>query len=544
MRDRTGAITHFIGIKQDVSERKRTEEAARVAASALAASEERYRSLVDNLESLVFSLDVHGRLSYANPALSRLGFPLESARGRSFSDFFHEPDRAKVESLVQASVRGGVVSGDDLHLVDGHGRVRIVRTSMRPIHGGSAIVGVSGICDDVTVQREAEEKLRVAERLEAVGKLAGGVAHEFNNLLTVILSYIDVARSPGRGLDESLDADLGQIAEAARRAERLTQKLLAFSKKQVLLLAPLEVNGLLAELGSVVQRAVGDAIRVEVSTPRGAAWIHADRTQTEEFVLALAMHARQSMSGGGTVRLSVEPVAIAGARSVELDVPAGDYVAIAVEDDGATMSEDERAHAFEPYFRGGLELSTVYGIIRQTGGAIEIRPREGGNVVRVFLPAHAPVTSVRSQTVEALTSTESRGILVVEDEVALLRVLRRILTGSGWRVFEAASGEEALAAYGANADAIDLVLTDVIMPAMDGRELAGRLRERAKERGTSLPIVFMSGYADESIDSERGTLDGPFLRKPFDRETVTSVVRSALAAHLQAGDLPARSASR
>ena len=386
------------------------------------------------------------------------------------------------------------------------------------------------LAHDVSERRQMEQRLIEAERLEAVGRLAGGVAHDFNNLLTVIHGYAQLLaeRTKGEGHEE-----LGQIVHASEQASALTRQLLAFSRRQVMHADVLDLNEIVAGMQSMLQRIIGDDVSVGVRFAQGLAPIEADRAQIERVILNLAANARDAMPEGG--RLTIETA------NVELDedyvashgeVTPGPHVMLAVSDTGTGMSEEVRRHLFEPFYTTkpagtGLGLATVFGVVKQSGGSIFLYSEEGsGSTFKIYLPAAtAEVPAARAPGNGPVSAVGSEKILVVEDDASVRELVRLMLEGSGYRVVTADGAAEAERICTDGENGIDLVLTDVMMPDMNGRALAERLVDLCP----AVRVLFMSGYSDEAVH-HHGVIrpDSAFVEKPFTALTLTAKVRELL----------------
>jgi PAS domain S-box-containing protein len=522
--DATGAIGGIVLFSELIGE-------ARQAEVALRASEERYRALVDNFDSVVFTTDVEGRITFVNRAIAIFGFTPEEVVGRHRDEFVHPDDATFARRAREEQAARGEPQPIEYRMIDASGKTRQVRASARPLRLGDRVVGSTGVMVDLTAQRKAEEQLREAQKMEAVGRLAGGVAHDFNNLLSVILSYTDKAVH-GLHAEDPLRADLGEVLHAAKRAEGLTRQLLAFSRRQILTPEPIDLDQLVDTVARMLRRLIGEDIELEVRPARALATIKADRGQLEQVLMNLAVNARDAMPEGGrlTIATANEMLDAAAAQSVE--VAPGAYVVLTVADTGSGMDEATRAQAFEPFFttkgvgKGtGLGLSMVYGIVRQSGGGISLASRPGaGATFRIYLPRHE--ARPRDQAASAPLATRPSGkerILVVDDEPAVLNVVRRSLATSGFDVLVAANAAEALQLCELHGASLHLVITDVVMPGMGGRELAAKLAPLCP----AARVLFISGYTDDDL-ARRGVLGGAFLRKPFDRQTLVAKVRSVL----------------
>jgi len=374
--------------------------------------------------------------------------------------------------------------------------------------------------------RSCSEQRRHALRMESVGRLAGGIAHDFNNMLTVMI-----------GFSEQLQADIGdhpslaQVLRAAQRAADLTRQLLAFSRQQVLQPRVVDVSSVLDAMGGMVDRIIGDDIRLEIDAPSGLPPVCADPAQLEQIILNLAINARDAMPRGGQLVISVRRAVLERPRPGRGVEPAGEYVQLVVRDTGSGIAPDLLNKVFEPFFttKGmhgtGLGLSTVYGIVKQSGGFIWVESEVGaGTTFTIDLPA----TSLREDSAVHLEQVESDGpvrdgrrILIVEDLEPVRVVTQEMLEMDGYEVVTAASPAEALAVIDDMGDRLHLVLTDVMMPEMTGSELATAIR--LKRPG--LPVLFMSGLPKALDWSEPGT----FLPKPFTRAMLLSHVRSRMA---------------
>jgi signal transduction histidine kinase/CheY-like chemotaxis protein len=380
---------------------------------------------------------------------------------------------------------------------------------------------------DVTERLRLEERLGQAEKMEAIGRLAGGVAHDFNNLLTVISGYTEIllskADTPGR-------EQLGEIAHAAEQAAGLTRQLLAFSRRQVLHPRVLDLNEIVAGMEPMVRRIIGDDVSVGVRLTPGLAPVEADQAQIERVILNLAANARDAMPVGG--RLTIET------QNVELDEDyvssrgegtAGANVLLAVSDTGVGMSDDVQRHLFEPFFttKGpgagtGLGLSTVFGVVKQSGGSIYVYSEEGrGTTFKIYLPAAAGEVEATG-TLDGAAERGTETIMVVEDDESVRDLVRIMLETKGYNVLAVAGADEAERFC---TDEVDLLLTDVVMPEVNGRALA----ERLSLTSPSMRILFMSGYSDEAV-YRHGEIspNAAFIEKPFTDRTLARKVREVL----------------
>jgi signal transduction histidine kinase/CheY-like chemotaxis protein len=391
------------------------------------------------------------------------------------------------------------------------------------------------IIRDVSERKRLEDHVRQAQRMEAVGQLAGGIAHDFNNLLTVITSYSAMLLAE-QSTSPDVRADLEEIKGAADRAAALTRQLLAFSRRQLLQPRVLDVNELTLNLEKMLRRLLREDIELVTALDPALGLVHADPGQLEQVIVNLAVNARDAMPDGGRLTIETANVTLDGGFSALPEGGPGDYVMLAVSDTGHGMTDAVKAHIFEPFFttketgKGtGLGLSTVYGIVQQSGGSIKVcsEPNKG-TTFKIYLPLASVARAKRDAPApRAPVSVGSETILLVEDEERVRRAARRILEGSGYTVLEAATGAEAVRLCETHPAAIGLVVTDMVMPEMGGRELfahVARLRPEAK-------ILFMSGYTEDAALHDNALAPGAmFLDKPFTPVTLTRKVREALAA--------------
>ena len=538
LRDESGVIIAALCMTRDVTQVRANEERLRE-------SEARFRRLVERAPLGSFLNDAAGNTVYCNPRLAAIfGRPAEEIVAGAWRDSVHPADRDRLLAACLA-----FCAGDDdemryeYRIVRPDAAIRdLVVEQVRLRTGDASTEGFIGIIDDVTEHRALEEQLRQSQKLEAVGRLAGGVAHDFNNLLTVIANY-------GQFLKQELQpgtrggADLEELLGATRRAASLTRQLLTFGRKQPSspkLLAP---NDVIAGVEDMLRRLIGEHIALVTDLEPGIGRVLIDPGQLEQILVNLAVNARDAMPSGGLLTIETAAVHLtqgdilqpsAGGSIPALVGSPGEHVVIRVTDTGLGMDDETQRRVFEPFFTTkplghgtGLGLATIYGIVAQAGGRLCLRSAHGqGTVVEVYLPyrcaevvEHALPDAPNADEVRHGTET----VLVAEDESAVRESVRRILERAGYRVIGARHGADALLLWRERRDEIALVLTDLVMPEMRGAELATTLREIAPDTR----IVFMSGYAS---DSARATMspDDVLLTKPFDAETLLRVVRDAL----------------
>jgi PAS domain S-box-containing protein len=510
--------------------------ALRNAQEGLRRSESNFRSLVTNAPYGICRCDSRGHLVDVNPALvASLGY--ESAaelNGRNLStlyadgqQWFELADHLRMQEDFQGLVAEW--SRKD-------GSTTAMRLSGRAISDASKNVTFELFTEDVTERRALEQQLRQSQKMEAIGRLAGGIAHDFNNLLMVISGYSEFLLDR-LGPDPSLRGPAKEISGAAERATSLTRQLLAFSRKQMLTPKVLDLNGVVTENLKMLTRLIGEDIDLVMIPGTELRPVKADPGQIEQVILNLAVNARDAMPQGGRLTIETANVTLDEAYArMHAPVQPGDYTMLAITDTGVGMDTETQSHIFEPFFttkgtKGtGLGLSTVYGIVKQSGGYIWVYSEPGkGTSFKIYLP-HATadeVAVVEQPAAAAHVVAEAPGetILVVEDELNLRRLTRQFLENQGYLVLEAADGAAAVQICVAHQGTIHLLLTDVIMPGMNGRELA----HRVSEIRPNIKVMYMSGYTENAI-GHNGTLDAgiTLLQKPFTLHALKAKVREVL----------------
>jgi PAS domain S-box-containing protein len=525
-----GGERFFSAIIRDVTDRAHAE-------AALRDSEERYRAAFEHTAVGVMHADREGRLLRVNRRFATmLGYEPDELVGRSFQEITH-PDDMQQNLDLYFAVRAG--SRNEYHMEkrylhrDGHPVWAAVTASAVRTGAGEVDYFVA-VAEDITERRTLEQQLYQAQKMEAVGRLAGGVAHDFNNLLTIIRGETELALAD-LAEDHPARESLAGIRKAAERATVLTSRLLAFSRKQVVEPTTFAMHDFLQDAERMLRRLVEERIVVQTAVAPDAGTVRVDRGQLDQVLLNLVVNARDAIVGGGTITVGARAARLtstfvqthAGARE-------GTYVLLTVADTGAGMTDDVRAHAFEPFYttkpRGkgtGLGLATCFGIVKQAGGYIWIDSTMGeGTVVSVYLPAVGEVAEAPIPAApEGAATAGAETVLVVEDEEAVRRIARRALEADGYQVLDAADGREALRILDGCRERVHLLLTDVVMPGMGGREVAAR----AVERCPDVRVLFMSGYLDDEL--LRDLVEGDevaLLRKPFTREQLLRAVRDAL----------------
>ncbi len=503
-------------------------------------SEERFRLLAEQSnEGFWFVALNPERISYVSPAVEKIwGLSAESfyQDSRIGMGAIHPDDRTRITGAWEAWAKGQAPRfEEECRIVQPDGSVRWVLMSGTPIRNeAGALTGLSGLTQDITERMELEAQFRQVQKMESVGRLAGGIAHDFNNLLTVINGTTELALLE-LGDAEALRADLDEIRLAGERAAALTRQLLAFSRKQILQPQVLNLNTVVAGMKGMLGRLLGEDVHLVFALTDGLGSVRADVGQIEQVVVNLVVNARDAMPHGGTLTIETRNAQIDERRSGEpgFAAPEGPHVILAVADTGMGMDEVTRRQIFEPFFttkdpgRGtGLGLSTVYGIIKQSDGLILVESEVGrGTRFEVCLPQVAEVAGGDRPKPTVVSASGTETILLVEDNGGLRKLARRILVSAGYRVLPAANGEEALLVLERHEEPVHLLLTDVIMPGMNGRVLA----EQVGEVRPGMKVLYTSGYTDDAI-VHHGVLDEgtAFVGKPFTAAELLRKVREVL----------------
>jgi PAS domain S-box-containing protein len=504
----------------------------------LVESESLYRSTFDAAPVGIMHMGLDGQWLRVNQRLcDLLGYSREELQGIAVQRLI-QPEEVAGETEALRQMAAGTL---DRHLIeekayrrrDGGVVWARVNISVHRDAEGHARHFIL-LIEDISERRALEAQVRQANKLDAIGKLASGVAHDFNNLLTVIIGFGDIMTTDA-ALPEQHKQDLAEIMKAARRASGLTKQLLAFSRQQVLNTAPLDVNGLITDMTGMLRRLIGEHIEVRLALAPTLPLALADRGQLEQVVMNLVVNARDAMPGGGTVTIETTAVELEDSDFHEETIVAGPYVMLAITDTGSGMTRETQRRLFEPFFttkesgKGtGLGLSTTYGIVKQSRGYIWVHSELGrGTSFKVYLPrSNRDVPSRAPKPVSTTpVKTPSETVLLVEDQAGVRQLSKRILESAGYRVLEAANGDDAERLFAPHADSIDLVVTDVTMPGGSGPELFGRLRVHAP----ALRVLYVSGYTEPSAAEMAGFDRGlPFVQKPFTAAEFVRHVRAAL----------------
>jgi PAS domain S-box-containing protein len=506
---------------------------------ALKAKEEHFRSLVENISDIIVELDALGIIRYVSPSVERvLGFMPEQLSGRDFQGYIHPDDRVYAHQfhahlLEHTGVTSPVVR---LRVVHGDGSWRFIEEIGKGLSNASGEKSLVLSIRDITDRRILEEQVLQQQKLESIGLLAGGIAHDFNNLLTPICGYAEMIRMKSTP-QEPVFSRASSILEAANKARNLVGQLLSFSRKQPLDLKQYDLNELIASFMAILKSTIRENIEIKVASSPDTCPVSTDRTQIEQILMNLAVNAQDAIIGNGTITIE--------ANLVEFDheyclihpgaLP-GRHVLLSFADSGSGMDDATLAHIFEPFFTTkpeghgtGLGLSTVYGIVKQHGGFIDVQSGIGrGTVFRIYLP-ESP-TEERGAGATDQAGADDRKItgriLLVEDNLMVMKLAEEILEARGHTTVATNSPQEALTLVHDFSGEIDLLITDVVMPQMSGPELAERLRQIVP----GLKVLYISGYASELIVHQGHLEEGVhFLAKPFCMETLLKIVDNLLS---------------
>ncbi len=519
--DEAGQCTHLVGVVHDITERRLADANIR-----------RMATVVRDSNDAITIQDFDGRITAWNHgAESMYGYSEREALAASIDRLTAPGKVEEQKDFIRRLIAGEAVTSFETQRVTKDGRVLDVwMTVTKLMDDAGTPVGLASTERDITERKQLEAQYLQAQKMESVGRLAGGVAHDFNNLLTVINSTAELAAMQLRPSDP-LQQDLAEIRGAGTRAAGLTKQLLAFSRKQVLQPQAVNLTTLVADLQPLLQRLIGEDVALPVVLAKDLANVRVDPGQFEQVIVNLVVNARDAMPKGGTITTETRNVDVDDAYfRTHPSVQPGAYVMLALSDTGVGMDAATRQRIFEPFFttkppgKGtGLGLATVYGIVRQSGGSISVYSEVGkGTTFRIYLPRVADAAPEYRPARSGVVTRGTGTVLVVEDEEALRRVAQRILLSAGYTVLVAANGEEALRLLERHDHPVDLVLTDVVMPGMSGRDLAEQIR--ASHGGVK--ILFTSGYTDDAI-LRHGVLDAGvnFIAKPYSVADLTRKVR-------------------
>lgn len=526
-RDANGDVIGLFGISRDVTERKRTEDAL-----------VKLAAIVESSNDAIIGVSVDGAVASWNLAAERLlGFRADEIIGQPIVTVVPPECRAESLDSLRRLKRGEAVDLYETVRLHRNGSRVPVSLNIFPIRDAKGeILGFAGFMRDIVARLRLEAQLRQAQKMDAVGRLAGGIAHDFNNLLAAIKVHCELLTEQLRpGSAEHADAT--EICKAADRAATLTRQLLAFSRKQVMQPKIVNLNDIVAEMERMLRRIIGENIAVTTTLQADLHLVKADPGQIEQVLMNLAVNSRDAMPDGGGLNIKTSNVLVDGAAVLRHPgLALGAYAMITVSDTGTGMTPAIQAHVFEPFFttkeqgKGtGLGLATVYGIVMQSGGFVSVHSDPGmGTTFKIYLPqvAGTPETVKKRGSLPGLpVGTET--VLIVDDEESVRSSIRRILAKCGYSTIEARDGAEALEMFAQQADTIDLVITDVVMPGLGGRGLA----EALLKIRPGLKMIFMSGYTEDAA-TQQGVLapGSAFIEKPFTLQAFAKSVRDTLDA--------------
>jgi len=514
----------------------------------LAEREELFRLISENAADMIAVVSVDGQRLYNSPSYERaLGYTAEELVRTASFEQIHPDDRVSVMAAAEETRRTGLGCRLEYRIRHKRGDWRVFESTSSAVRNANGETEKLVIVNrDITERKQLEQQLYLSQKLEAVGRLSGGVAHDFNNLLGVIIGYSEVMQkrmAPNDRFREAAD----EILKAAHRAAALTKQLLAFSRKQVLEPKVLDLNTVVADVEKMLKRLIGEDILLEILVSPDLHAVKADPGQIGQVIMNLAVNARDAMPNGGKLTIETANTTLdeKDAGRYRYVVP-GQYVKLRVSDTGCGMDAETQSHMFEPFFttkekgKGtGLGLATVYGVVKQSGGYIWVESEVGkGTQFEIFLPrVEGEIEKPQKASGPAKESRGGQTILVVEDEQALRKLTSSVLQDLGYTVLEAGDAAEALALVKQSKPAVDLLLTDVVMPGKSGRDLADELVPQIP----GMKVLFMSGYTDGAIAAHRVLEPGlSLLRKPFSSEELTQTVARILAGETERGEAAAR----
>lgn len=527
-----GRINGFLAIQRNITERKRTERALRE-------SEERLRTVLDKSPDGIGVLDAEGVILYANPAISTiLGYPSEELVGSRVDRFQHPDDRARAAARTAELFQGGPEGPAQYRLVRKDGTTVTAEITSRIIEyeGRLALLATMR---DLTERLALEAQLRQAQKMEAIGQLAGGIAHDFNNLLTVVQVSSELIGHGMRELPGDVMSNLKELQGAVARGKDLIENLLAFSRREEMRIEPIDLGELIREFEPTLRRLLPEDIQIRIDVSGTLPKVLAGSGSIEQILLNLSTNARHAMPEGGVMTIAAAPAYFETEGPFIADpVVPGEFVRMAVTDEGLGMDESTRARVFEPFYTTrrtaggtGLGMAVVYGLVKRLGGRVEVESEPGqGSTIEVYLPVADEIALGIEVPPEQGTATlgGSETILLTEDEPALRRAAKRSLERLGYRLLLAADGEEALEIFERDGEMIDLIVSDIVMPRRGGRALYAELRNR----GAEVPFLFTSGYAAEEKETERLDPGLPFLPKPWSLDGLARRIREVLDARV------------
>jgi len=533
--------TMVLSVIRDISDRKRIEEELRRAneeldrrkSRELRDSQNRLALIVDSSQDAIIGKNLDGIVTHWNKGAEHIyGYTAQEMIGRPISMLAPQDRTDEIPAILEKIRNGQRVEYFESVRVTKDKRNLHVSISVSPIYDADGkVVGASTIARNITAQKKIEDQLRQSQKMEAVGRLAGGVAHDFNNLLGIVTACSELLRSR---VDEESAEYIDNIREAAKRGASLTRQMLAFSRRQPVQTQLLDLNERLKEVNKLLRPLMGDDVEIALLPRPATAIIEADPGQLDQIVINLAVNARDAMPRGGKLILETAAFDCDESFAREHSMTPGRYVMLAVSDNGSGMDEVTRSRVFEPFFTtkeigkgSGLGLATVYGIVKQSGGHVWVYSEPGhGTTFKIYLPSaeHKLGTAPAAQPEALPARREGATILLAEDDAVMRRLTRKMLEGHGYKVLEAEDGKAALDLIGADHTSVDLILTDVVMKRMTGPELVLRVIDSHP----AMKVVYMSGYTGELVANQGLDSAIRLLEKPFTRADLLKTVDAAL----------------
>jgi PAS domain S-box-containing protein len=498
--------------------------------------DEVFRLITENATDMIAVVDENGQRIYNSPSCERiLGYSPDYLQSTKAFQQIHPEDLSLVTEAAAHARATGVGRQIEYRMRDKDNNWHILESTASAIRDSAGNhCGLVIVNRDITDRKRLGEQFRQSQKMEAIGRLSGGIAHDFNNLLSIVIGYAEILQestSEGHPDRECVD----EILRSGHRATSLTRQLLAFSRQQVLEPKIIDLNGVVADMEKLLRRVIGEDIELNASPQRELKRIKADQGQLEQVLMNLAVNARDAMLNGGRLTITTRNVSMSelDAQGYSYPFKPGEYVQLTVTDTGIGMDSATRARIFEPFFttkekgKGtGLGLATVYGVVKQSGGYIETQSEVGkGTTFTIYLPSvEEGVIPETKPLIVKETHKVSETVLLVEDEDALRFLTRNMLERFGYNIIEARNSAEACEASANQKSSIDLLLTDIVMPGVNGRDLAERL---LTER-PNMKVVYMSGYTGQGIGGRVLPLGSHFVTKPLSRENLSTKIREAL----------------